>query len=66
MPAKTQENPLEIEILESVTAGKLAGLGVVRLTRDDLITLAASSRSVEVKIYGALVVDMGAEGDRRA
>ncbi len=61
MDADKQENPLEIEILESVTAGKLAGLGVVRLTRDDLITLAASSRTIELSVYGALVVDPGTD-----
>ncbi len=62
MPSRDQETTLGIEILELGFAEKLAGLGVVRLTREDLIALAASSRTVEIRVYGALVIDDGLEG----
>ncbi len=61
MPSESQEDTLAVDILELGFAGHVSGLGVVRLTRDDLISLAASSPTVEVKVYGALLISTRAE-----
>lgn len=63
MPSKDREEALQVEVLQLNLREKLAGVGVVRLTRDDLIALAASSRTVEIRVYGALVIDKGPAGE---